>query len=57
MEKYQGQMSHKVITITKKNMEQENIPRDNESVLERHSHKTDHNYNLAFEKKLKDIKK
>ena len=26
-------------------------------MLERHSHKTDQNYNLSFQKKLEDIKK
>lgn len=56
MEKYQGQMPYKVIIITKKNTEQENIPRDNKSMLERHSHKTDQNYNLLLEKKHKTLR-
>lgn len=57
MEKDQGQIPFKVIIITKMSKEQKNIPRDNKRMLERQSHKTDQNYNLSFQKKLKNIKK
>ena len=58
MEKYQGQISYKVIIITIKNKEQKKkICKHNNSMLERHSHKTDQNYNLSFQKRLEDIKK
>ena len=58
MKKYQGQISYKVIIITIKNKEQKKkIPKHNKSKLERHSLKTDQNYNLSFQKKFEDIKK
>ena len=34
-----------------------NIPRDNESTPERHTHKTDNESNLVVPNELKDIKK